>query len=322
MPIGIMASQVFDLRWRRGIKVEDLVDMLGSVGFQATELKRAADLIIDMKRAGAKIFLSFTSNMVSSGLRGLFAQTIERGYADVVITTVGAVEEDFIKAQGGDFSLGSFEDRDETLASNNMNRIGNILVPSKSYELLDKTLHRALLNIINPGDIITPSELINRLGDYCKGDKNSILYQAMRRGVHIYCPAITDGSFGFQLQELRNNLNFQIDVVSDLKNIVFEASPLEKIGIIALGGGVAKHHAILSNITNGGADYLVYITTASPYSGSLSGATTREAISWGKMKNSGRGVTVHGDATIIFPLVMTYVFERVEGSQDRVVGND
>lgn len=305
-----LSNPVKDFKWEKGISAADLLERLGAVGYQASELKKAADIIVRMKQRKAKIFLSFTSNMASSGLRGLFAQVIEKGFVDVVVTTVGTVEEDFIKAHKGKFFVGSFEEDDKKLGEQNINRIGNILVPSTDYENFETAMKKALKEIIKPGSAITPSELIRELGKYCKGDENSILYQAYKRKIPIYCPALTDGSFGFQLQELRNSQPFQIDIVKDMQNIAFEASPKDEIGLIILGGGVAKHHAILANLTNGGADYAVYMTTASPYSGSLSGATTEEAKSWGKVKSSGDVVTVHGDASILFPLLMSYVFEK------------
>lgn len=298
-----------DFRWEKGVSASELLDRIGSVGYQASELKKAGDIILKMKDEGARIFLSFTSNMVSSGLRGLFAQMIEMGYADAVITTVGSVEEDFIKAHDGRFYVGSFNEDDEELNKENVNRIGNILVPAESYEAFEKLLRPALEEIIRPGSAITPSELLKELGKHCD-DESSFLHQARKRGVPVYCPAITDGSFGFQLQDLRNSRDFQIDVVKDMKNIALEASPREPIGLIVLGGGVAKHHAILANLTNGGADYAVYITTASQHSGSLSGATTEEAKSWGKVKGSSESVTVHGEVSILFPLVMSYAFEH------------
>ncbi len=305
-----LSNPVKDFAWDKGISASELLDRLGSVGYQASELKKAADIIVKMKKRKAKVFLSFTSNMASSGLRGLFAQMIAKGFVDVVVTTVGSIEEDFIKAHKGKFFVGSFEEDDKKLGEENINRIGNILVPSTDYEDFERALTTALKGIIEPGSAITPSELIQGLGKYCEGDEDSILYQAYKNKVPIYCPAITDGSFGFQLQELRNKMDFQIDIVKDMKNIAFEASPKDEIGLIVLGGGVAKHHAILANLTNGGADYAVYLTTAMPYSGSLSGATTEEAKSWGKVKASSDSVTVHGEASILFPLAMCYAFER------------
>ena len=305
-----LSDRVSDFRYRRGMSADELVAAMGAIGYQAAGLKKAADIILRMKQDGAKIFLSFTSNMVSSGLRGLFAQMIGAGLADVVITTVGSIEEDFIKAQKGEFYLGSFEADDAKLGAEGINRIGNILVPSETYELFERMVKPALGEIIKPDSTITPSELINGLGAYCE-DEDSILFQARKNGVPIYCPAITDGSMGFQLQELRNKRDFQIDVVADMKKIALEADMEDKIGIIALGGGVAKHHAILANIINGGADYAVYITTAHQHSGSLSGATTQEAKSWGKIKSEGDAVTVHGDVSLVLPLVMTRVFEAL-----------
>ena len=46
------------------------------------------------------------------------------------------------------------------------------------------------------------------------------------------------------------------------------------------------------------------MTTASQYSGSLSGATTQEAKSWGKIKDDADAVTVLGDVSILFPMAM------------------
>mgnify|MGYP004004080291 CR=1 FL=1 len=61
-----------------------------------------------MKKDNAKIFLTFTSNMVTSGLRGFFAQIVKLGMADVIVTTVGGIEEDIMKATGEKFKIGKF----------------------------------------------------------------------------------------------------------------------------------------------------------------------------------------------------------------------
>ena len=79
---------VEDLKWEEGISVDELVSRLGKVGFQSTGIARASEVICKMKRDRARIFLTFTSNMVTSGLRGFFAQLLKLGMADVVVTTV------------------------------------------------------------------------------------------------------------------------------------------------------------------------------------------------------------------------------------------
>ena len=85
-------EKVKDFRWKKGISVNELVESLGNVGFQSSEMKKAVDVIVKMKKDGAKIFFTYTSNMVTSGLRGFFAQLIELGMVDVVVTTVGGIE--------------------------------------------------------------------------------------------------------------------------------------------------------------------------------------------------------------------------------------
>ncbi|MEM0014388.1 MAG: deoxyhypusine synthase family protein, partial [Zestosphaera sp.] len=53
----------------------------------------------------------------------------------------------------------------------------------------------------------------------------------------------------------------------------------------------------------------VYVTTAVEWDGSLSGARSKEAISWGKIKPNARHVTVYGDATVILPLLATCMID-------------
>jgi deoxyhypusine synthase len=79
----------------------------------------------------------------------------------------------------------------------------------------------------------------------------------------------------------------------------------DKTGGIILGGGISKHHAIGVNLLRGGFDYAVYVTTSSPWDGSLSGARTNEGISWGKIKEKANHVTIDCDATIALPLLIS-----------------
>ncbi len=309
---------VKDVLWKPGITVKELVDQFDGVGFQATHVNEAADLVYRMKVSGAKIYFTFTSNMVSSGLRGLFAQVIEYGLADVVITTVGGIEEDIMKATGERFPLGSFNADDVELHEKGVNRIGNIYVSNESYERFEGLIHQMIKDIYEKKERdefglvrLTPSELIREIG-LRLDDPHSILYQAAKNNVPIFCPAITDGALGFHLFMFQqDHRDFIIDVVRDFANVIFSTSQDERKGLIALGGGVSKHHAILAALINGGMDYAVYMTTASHHSGSMSGATTNEAKSWGKIKDDSEAVTVIGDCTVLFPVMISNVLDRL-----------
>jgi len=300
-----------DVIYNKNISVKNLIEQYDNLGLQASKLKKAAEIIIKMKKSGAKIYFTFTSNMVSSGLRGLFAQAIEKGLADIVITTTGSIEEDIMKALGEKFILGSFKADDVELYEKGMNRIGNIYVQNQSYEKFEAHMQNFLEDIYKKQKIWKTPEFLKEIGLSLK-DKNSFLYQAAKNNIPIYNPAITDGALGFQFFLFKNkHPDFQIDIINDFKDLVFQVTRDDQKGIIALGGGTSKHYAILSSTISGGMDYAVYITTARQDSGSASGATTQEAKSWGKIKSNSDAITVNGDVSIIFPLIFAYVCDKL-----------
>ncbi len=304
-------EHVSDFAWKPGLSVSDCVKQMGKTGFQGIGVAKAADVILNMKKSGAKIFLTFTSNMVTSGLRGLFAQCIELGMVDAIVTTVGGIEEDIMKAHGEKFVIGDYAADDVELYEKGVNRIGNLYISNESYGRFEDIMNKVLANLFKKKSRWTVSEMLNEIGSGIN-DTQSILSQAAKKKIPIFCPAITDGSFGFHLYLFQQqHPDFIVDVVQDFKNILFCTSHDDKKGIIALGGGVSKHHAILSCLLNGGLDYAVYMTTAHEYSGSMGGATTREAKSWGKVKDEADAITVIGEVSITFPLVMVSVFDKL-----------
>jgi len=302
---------VKDFQWYPDMRVSDYVDKIGSVGFQSVAVKQAVDTILKMKKVGSTLFLTFTSNMVTSGLRGLFSQAIKYKVADVIVTTVGGIEEDIMKAKGERFMIGEYQPDDVELYEKGVNRVGNLFISNESYMKFEDILGPILQELYDIKKRWAVSDLLKEVG-LKLDDEQSILYQAAKNDVPIFCPAITDGAFGFHLFMFQqNNPDFVVDVVKDFANILFSTSQDEKKSLIALGGGVSKHHAILSCLLNGGLDYAVYMTTAREFSGSMGGATTKEAKSWGKIKDDSDAVTVVGDVSITFPLVMTAVLEQL-----------
>lgn len=307
-----MAEYVKDFKWKKGMQVNEFVNKLGQIGFQSVELKKASDVIVKMKKNGAKIFFTFTSNMVTSGLRGFFAQIIEKKIADVIVTTVGGIEEDIMKAHGEKFIIGDFNTDDVELHEQGVNRVGNLLIESESYMKFEDLIKPILDKLYKKQKRWAVSEMLREIG-LTLNDENSILYQAAKNNVPIFCPAITDGSFGFHLYLYQQeNPDFIVDVVKDFGNILFVSTHDDKKGIISLGGSISKHHAILACLLNGGAEYAMYMTTAQRTSGSMSGATTNEAKSWGKVKDESDVATVIGDVTIMFPLAMINAIEELE----------
>lgn len=300
-------------KWKQGISVREMLDKFSSLGFQAIHLHRAGEIILKMRREKAKTILAFTSNLGgTSGLRDFIAQLVGLGAVDVLVTTAGAIEEDIMKAMGEKFPISRFDADDVELHEKGMNRVGNLVITNDTYTRFEGYISKMLKEIYKKKQRITVSELLKEIGNKLK-DENSFLHQASKHGVPVFCPAITDGSLGFQLFMLQQGHNdFIVDVVQDFRHMVTEMSPDERKGLIVLGGGVSKHYSLLSTMLSGGADYAVYLTTSRETSGSASGAQTKEAKSWGKVKDDADAVTVIGDASITFPAVMCYVLDKMK----------
>ena len=235
---------------------------------------------------------------------------IEKGLVDIIITTCGTLDHDLARAYGGDYYHGSFELDDAELHKTGINRLGNVLVPNESYGIiLENKMKPVLEELYKKKKEWSGRELIYEFGKRLN-DKNSILYQAAKKNIPIYVPGITDGAFGTNLVWFSQDNDFKVDLLKDEKELADMAFSERKTGALMIGGGISKHHTIWWNQFKGGLDYSVFITTATQYDGSLSGARLKEAVSWGKIREKAKYVTVDGDATIILPIMLAAIYEK------------
>ncbi|KAI9192348.1 hypothetical protein LWI28_021516 [Acer negundo] len=228
-----------------------------------------------------KVFLGFTSNLISSGVRDTVRYLVEHHMVDVVVTTAGGIEEDLIKCLAPTFK--------------------DWIIP-----IFDQMLKEQIEEKVS----WTPSMVIARLGKEIN-DKRSYLYWAYKNNIPVFCPGLTDGSLGDMLYfHSFKSPGLIIDIVQDIRAMNGEAvhSSPRKTGMIILGGGLPKHHICNANMMRNGADYAVFINTGQEFDGSDSGARPDEAVSWGKIRGSAKTVKVYCDATIAFPLLVAETF--------------
>jgi len=292
-----------------GIDYEKIIDSYATTGAQASNLAKAIEIIKEMRKEKAFIYLGYTSNMVTSGLRDIFRFLVEYKMVDVIVTTAGGIEEDIIKCLG-EFKLGSFRESGAKLRDAGINRAGNIYIPNSRYCDFEDFIIPVLEEHKN--ETMSASKLIHLLGKKI-GDKNSIYYWAEKNKIPVYCPAITDGSLGDMIYFFKNkNPQFKVDVSDDIVEMNNSTIGKDKTGVIILGTGVIKHHILNANMFRNGADFAVYINSAQENDGSDSGALPEEAISWGKLSKECKSVKVYGDATIIFPLIVAKTFAKTK----------
>ncbi len=299
--------------FNQGIDYEKIVNNFATMGFQATQLSKAIEIVNGMIAEKATIFLGYTSNMVSSGLREVFRYLVEKKKVHVIVTTAGGIEEDIIKCLG-DFVLGDFRASGKELRSKGINRIGNIFVSNNRYVVFEKFMQPLLEELYfeqkKTGKNLCGSDLIWKMGEKINSDE-SIYTWAFRNKIPIYCPALGDGALGDNIYFFSfKHPDFCIDLVEDIKRLNNTTIGLKKSGLIILGSGVVKHAILNANMLRNGAEYAVYINTAQEFDGSDAGALPDEAVSWGKILPNAQSVKVFADATIVFPLLVAETFAK------------
>ena len=297
----------------KGIDYKEIVGSFSTTGFQASHLSKAIEITNKMIKDKAFIYLGYTSNLVSSGLRDIFRYLVKHKKVNVVVTTAGGIEEDIIKCLG-DFILGDFKAQGAELRKKGINRIGNIFVSNSLYVKFEQFTQPILEELYQEqkktNRVFTPSDIVWKLGEKINNEK-SICYWAWKNNMRVYCPALTDGAIGDNIYFFKfKHPDFIVDIAEDAKRLNDTTIGLKKSGLIILGSGVIKHHILNANMLRNGADYAVYINTAQEFDGSDSGATPDEAVSWGKIIPNAESVKVYGDATILFPILVAESFAK------------
>ncbi len=306
----LLSNPIRDIRLKKDMSVKELIESMENIGgFTAQHMIDGIRILDRMEKDKESFnFLSFPACIVSTGLRGVLSSAVK--YFDAIITTCGTLDHDIARAFGGRYTLGKFDADDAMLHKNHIYRLGNVFMEDREYGLkIENNFKRIMQEIYDSDDYkkeYSPSELIMEFGKRIE-DEHSILRQAYLNNVKIYNPGIVDGAFGTQLAIFSQDHDFKLNVLKDeleLSNISFDH---KTTGALMIGGGISKHHVIWWNQFKGGLDYAIYITTATQFDGSLSGARLKEAVSWGKVKEDAKYVTIDGDATAILPIMFSAV---------------
>ncbi|HYB92599.1 MAG TPA: deoxyhypusine synthase [archaeon] len=295
------------------MSVGQLINEMSKTGvLGAGRLAKGVDVLVEMfEDKNYTVFLGISGPAVPGGLRKIFGDLIDRGYVNAVVSNGANIVHDIVESLGFKHIKGEFLADDEKLREKKIGRIGDIYIQQKAFEALEKKTYAVLKAIPEKERIgISIRKLLYEFGKSIK-DKESILFKASKRGVPIFCPGFVDSMLGLNVWTFSQLNKISVDSVADLNelsNIVFDS---KKTGAIILGGGLTKHYILGANILREGVDAAIQITLDRPEGGSLSGAPLEEAISWRKAKEKGKLVTIIGDMTIIFPIMIAAAFEKI-----------
>ena len=309
----LLRRKVEDIEVARSAEVARLVESMGrGGGFTAKKIAVGVDILRTIfRRRSCTTFLSFPAALMATGVRGVLRTLVEQKLVDVVLTTCGTADHDLARVWRP-YYQGEFEMDDVKLHRAGINRLGNVLVPNESYGIiLENKIQPMLRDLWTSGRRnLSTKELLWELGRR-SGSRQSLLWWSWKNRIPVYVPAIFDGAVGYQLWSFwQDHKAFTIDQFRDEAELADLALTAKETGALMIGGGVSKHHTIWWNQFRGGLDYAVYITTAPEWDGSLSGARTREGISWGKVKETAKHVTIESDATAVLPMMIAAALGR------------
>jgi len=332
----------------RALDLDGFLRSYKSIGFQATSFGRAIDIVERMRKwrlsdepmaedeaedyrdpiirsqTKCRVFLGYTSNLISSGLREVILHLVKHNHVSAIVTTAGGIEEDFIKCLGHTY-LGDFNLDGSDLRKKGLNRIGNLIVPNDNYvkfeDWVTPILDAMLREQKETGIVWSPSSVIRRLGKEINNEE-SVYYWAYKNNIPIFCPALTDGSLGDMMYfHSFRSPGLVVDIVQDIRKLNDLSLNARKAGMIVLGGGVCKHQIANAMLVRNGADFSVFINTGQEFDGSDSGARPDEAISWGKIRAGSESVKIFADATLVFPMLVAATFAKAQSEgRDAVDG--
>jgi len=303
---------VRQMRLKADMTVDDLVKEMGGAGvIGAGRVAKAVDIVTEMfSDPDYTVFLAVSGPLVPSGMRLVFTDLIRGRYVDAIVTNGANMVHDLVEAMGEHHLVGSLGEDDRELWKKGINRVYDIFIESHVFPDLEKHLDFILDSIPEDKRVNMPIHGFLREIGLRLRDEDSILYNAAKNDVPIFSPGLLDSMIGIPVWMYSQRSKLSLNPIKDfelLTRLVYDA---KKAGAIILGGGTPKHHTLYVNTLREGLDAAVQISSAVADDGSLSGAPLSEAVSWGKVRGD-KIVSVFGDITIVFPVIIAAVLERL-----------
>jgi deoxyhypusine synthase len=296
------------------LTADEILSRMERISFQGRNLATAHRIWLKMLEDDVTIFLGMAGALSAGGLRLIVAHLIANRYVDCLVSTGANLYHDLHETRGRHHFIGSPHEDDAKLQGEHIDRVYDTYASEDEFCDNDEWIAAFALTLERRP--YTSREFLYKLGEYLWNETGheGILTAAYRANVPVFCPAIADSSIGMGLSQARHRdaTAGLIDVVGDIvesANIVIRHP---RTASIVLGGGTPKNFINQASVQAeffddriGGHRYALQIVTDVPHFGGASGSSLEEARSWGKLATDAEQVTVHADATIALPLLVS-----------------
>jgi len=321
--------------------VSDLVEAYGGAAIGARQVSQAAEILQEMvEDKDCWVVLTISGAMTVAKMGLVLCDMIDSGMVQAIVSTGALMAHGFVESAGKVHFKYDPSMNDTELFARGYNRVYDTLELEQNLDDVEEIIQEVLAQdrTVEPWSSVR----FNRaLGAYLdrQNTGRGILRSAYQKNIPVYVPAFTDSELGldFAIHNHRNQQSGELrqtfDPFLDLEDYAERVDGQKRLGIFTIGGGVPRNWAqqvgpyldILQKrvgVGNGLARfrYGVRICPEPVHWGGLSGCTYSEGISWGKFlppAEGGRYAEVYADATIVWPLVVKAVLERMENRPRR-----
>lgn len=214
----VRLKYVEQIRLEREISVRELVNRMKHSGvLGAGRIGKAAEIMSEMiDDTDYTVFLSMAGPMIPAGLRSITCDLIKSKTVDVIVTNGSNIVHDLIEAIGFRHIQSEEPIDDRELRTRGIGRIADIYVQQESFIALEKRIFELLNGIPEEKRRkISISDLLYEFGRQLE-DEDSLLFQAARLEVPIFCPALVDSMIGYHLWTYSQSNTIEIDILRDL----------------------------------------------------------------------------------------------------------
>ena len=311
--------------------------------FNAAALLDAAKGYETHLKVGGKMFVTLAGAMSTAELGISLAEMIRKNKIHGIVCTGANLEEDIFNLVAHDFYERVPQYRDLTaddevkLLDRHMNRVTDTCIPEmEAMRRIEKVVLAEWVAADQAGERYFPHEFMYKMirsGKLEKSfqidPKNSWLIAACEKNLPIIVPGWEDATLGnmFAAAVIRGDVKNVHTVRTGIEYMTFLAEYYTKkaktlkngegsIGFFQIGGGIAGDfpicvvpmlHQDLERDSVPLWGYFCQISDSTTSFGSYSGAVPNEKITWGKLAASTPKFIVESDATIVAPLIFSWV---------------
>ncbi len=311
--------------------------------FNSAALLDAAKGYEDHLKAGGKMMVTLAGAMSTAELGISLAEMIRKGKVHAIVCTGANLEEDIFNLVAHDYyeRVPGYRDLttadEQALLDRHMNRVTDTCIPEmEAMRRIEQAVLAEWMNADQAGESYFPHQFMYRLltsgvleKSYQIDPANSWLLAAAEKNLPIIVPGWEDSTLGnmFAAAVIRGDVKRVHTVRTGIEYMTYlaeyytkAAKPLKNgegsIGFFQIGGGIAGDFPICvvpmlhQDLERTGVPlwgYFCQISDSTTSYGSYSGAVPNEKITWGKLAASTPKFIVESDATIVAPLIFSWV---------------